>query len=579
MYSIPGQIGREAVHVTMYSMYSVRDDPPSEVQKTLEAYDALAQRLLYARGITTQKDAALFLEKNWDPANPYAYSAMRTAAGRVLDAVANREVIGIYSDYDCDGIPAAAALYSTLRAFNHEHIVYYVPNRNEDGFGLNKKGIQHLVAGGVGVVCVLDCGTSDPGGVAALTDAGMDVIVIDHHLPGDTVPTAFAMLNPLLEQGIPEPHPCAAGITYVFLQALIAQAQDMPLSVKPAPGWEKWQLDIIGLSTLSDMVPLRGVNRQIVHYGLEVMRKSPRPGIQALCDELKLNQQRIAQDDLTFLIVPRINAASRMGDARLAFDLLTTGDIAEAKELATALTRLNNKRKTAVASMVREANKQAVAKSADKEVWVFGNRSWKPSLAGLVAQKLMETHDKTIFVWGQGGAEIPVIKGSCRSTHHNTFVMMQEVPDLFIESGGHAQAGGFTLVEAAEIVLEDRLNAVQAAVEREAEQAYIDSECTIRDIQDVLALGERFAPFGKDNEHLRIAIPNCTVRQQARFGRRKEHIRYVFADDSGDIDGITFFTDRDKHDPVPEHLRAVIGRPEWDFFRNRPRIRVLQLIS
>ena len=150
-------------------------------------------------------------------------------------------------------------------------------------------------------------------------------------------------------------------------------------------GWEKWQLDIIGLATVSDMVPLYGINRQLAHYGLQVFRKSPRPGVQALCSTLRIDQQKTTQDDLSFSIFREINAASRMGEVETEFKLLTTNSIEEAMELAETLTKLNNKRKTAVATMVREAQKQAESKSKEKTVWVFGSRKWKPSLVGLVA--------------------------------------------------------------------------------------------------------------------------------------------------------------------------------------------------
>ena len=144
-------------HASMRIMYSVRENPPQDIQKTLEGHDELTQRLLYARGITTQKDADIFLRKAWEDIDPYIYADMHKAAERILTAVTKKEIIGIYGDYDCDGIPAAAALYSTLRAFGHNDIVYHVPDRNRDGFGLNTKGIQHLIDNGVTVACILDC--------------------------------------------------------------------------------------------------------------------------------------------------------------------------------------------------------------------------------------------------------------------------------------------------------------------------------------------------------------------------------------------------------------------------------------
>ena len=335
----------------MKTMYSIRENPPKEIQQILNKYDLLTQRLLFSRGITTEEEADLFLKKEWLEINPNIYKDMQKGTDRILDAIEKKEKIGIYSDYDCDGVPAAAALYSTLKAFDHQEIEYYVPDRNVDGFGVNERGVEKLIKSGVSVVCVLDCGTSSPEGIDKFNEAGVDVIIIDHHLPGEICPKPFAMINPTIEDGVEEPYPCTAGLIYIFIQSLIYTAQEREnILTKPKIGWEKWQLDIISLATISDMVPLKGMNRQFAHYGLEVARKSPRPGVQALCRELKIKQQNIRQDDLVFLIIPRINAASRMGDAMTAFKLLTTSDFTEALKYAKHLTNLNNKRKTTVAT-------------------------------------------------------------------------------------------------------------------------------------------------------------------------------------------------------------------------------------
>lgn len=563
-------------------MYSVRENPPKHIRDALQMYDDLTRRLLYARGITTQENAEFFLQKEWITTDPYQYADMQKANQRILDAVVNNETIGIFSDYDCDGIPAAAALYSALSAFGHKNIIYYVPDRNTDGFGLNNVGIEKMINGHASVVCILDCGTSSPNEVATLEDAGISTIILDHHLAGKTAPKPFAMINPVLEQRIKKPHPCAAGVVYLFIQALIQKAQNIRLRTKPAMEWEKWQLDLIGLATLSDMVPLRGINRQLVHYGLHVLRKSPRPGIQALCSHLNINQQKIAQDDLSFLIIPRINAASRMGKAETAFTLLTTDNIEEAMSLAKELTTLNNRRKTAVATITRAAHKQAENKSKEKEVWVFGNREWKPSLAGLVAQKLAEAYNKTIFVWGQGGDNEgkTTIKGSCRSLTHDVFNLMQKLPDTFVEAGGHRQAGGFTLHTGAEITLEDTINCVISTETTPLTKLEIDIECAVSDTEKIFMLYEKFSPFGMENEPICIAIPKCRIHRQFTFGKNQDHTRYTIADETGYIDGVSFFTKHANTTPVSTNqiLRAVIGQVEFDTFRNKPRLRVSTFI-
>ena len=193
-------------------MYTLREDPPDAVQKELKEYDAISQRLLFARGITDKKEAGYFFDTTWEETDPYRYRSMYAAAERVLKAIRDNEVIGIYSDYDCDGIPAAAAVYSTLFSLGHQAVTYYVPDRNRQGFGVHKEGVEHMMSKQSSVVCVLDCGTAHPDEIALMQSAGIDVVILDHHLPGSRTPDAFAIINPTLEEGINEPHPmCRRG--------------------------------------------------------------------------------------------------------------------------------------------------------------------------------------------------------------------------------------------------------------------------------------------------------------------------------------------------------------------------------
>ena len=561
-------------------MYKTRKNPPKEIQDALQVYDTLTQRLLYARNITTQEEADFFFKKEWVEIDHKQYKSIEKAVKRVLDAVEREEMIGIFSDYDCDGIPAAAALYSTLHALGHKKIIYYVPDRNSEGFGLSKKGVEKMMDDNASVVCVLDCGTTNPGEIEEMERGGLHTIIIDHHLAGERVPNTFAMINPTLEN-IKEPHPCAAGITYVFIQALIQEAHKRKSKEKPPIGWEKWQLDIIGLATISDMVPLHGTNRQMVHYGLQVFRKSPRPGIQALCSALRIDQQKATQDDLSFSIIPRINAASRMGEAETAFKLLTTNDVAEAMDLTEILTKLNNRRKTVVATMVREAQKLAKSKNTKKSVWVFGNREWKPSLVGLVAHRLADTHQKTVFVWGQVETEEKnIIKGSCRSAHCDVFLLMKNTPAIFTESGGHKNAGGFTLNEGAEVYCEEVLNKTERTQEKVDERYLIDSECTVSEVEKIYKLYEKFAPFGMKNEMIQVAIPQCNIHKKTVFGKKGEHIRYILTDGKSYIDGIAFFARGNREIDIDSSKKAytIIGQVEMNTLKDRLQIKVIKCI-
>ncbi len=552
-------------------MYTVQKDPPPAVQDELQAFPPLVQKLLFIRGITTKAQAESFFAREWHThTDPFLYSQMERAVERTIRALQNGETIGIYHDYDCDGIPGAAALFSTLRAIGGAKVVTFVPNRNEDGFGLNERGIQKLHEQGVTLLFTIDCGTSDPEMVAKARSEGMDVIILDHHLAGTTSPNAYAIINPVLEDTIPLPHPCGAGCVFKFLQALLSRYRgSLP------EGWEKWQLDLVGIATLSDMVPLFGENRLFVHFGLSVLRKSPRPGIVALCQLARVSQKTLTEDDIAFTIAPRINAASRMGDAHAAFALLIAEEYSVAVTKARYLQTLNEKRKRRVATILREANKRVAGKDTQASVWVFGDRSWEPSLAGLVAQKILEEHGKTIFVWGHGGGGI---KGSCRSVHHNTFSMMQEAQNrdsLFVEFGGHSQAGGFQVVDGNEVLLEERLNSVAPPATDGVSVPSVDFELPIGKIGESMAVLDQFAPFGCGNKKPLVALRNCRVVDVRQFGRYGAHTKYQLQDDTGDIEGISFFTKPSSC----RDARAVLGHLEHDTFKQAPRIRVTEIIQ
>ena len=564
-------------------MYTVRATPPKEIQEKLQVFDSITQQLLFNRGIHTKEEADAFFQKDWnDISDPFSYKQMQKVVDRIYEAIAKGECIGIYSDYDCDGIPGAAAMWSTLQAMGHTKMVHYMPNRNEDGFGINKKGIEYMREHNASLVITIDCGTAHTEEIEIIQEFA-DVIILDHHLPGERVPNAFAMINPVYEWGemskeAKQKNICGAGCVFKCIQALFADSklQQLPHAEKTLQqGWEKWQLDMIGLATIADMVSLRHENRLLAHYGLEVLRKSPRPGVQALCEVARLNQKNITEQDIAFTISPRINAASRMGQAEIAFELLTTNDDTKALALAKQLQSLNEKRKRTVATMMREAHKVAKEKDTSKHIWVFGNRKWQPSLAGLLAQKLAEEYGKMVFVWGQGGG---VIKGSCRTKVGSVFEIMQNAEELFVEYGGHIRAGGFTIKPGREIDIEEVLNEKNTSFTHTKESMEVDVECDISHIEKIYEVCKTFAPFGVANERPIIAIPQCTIRKVRSFGQGNTHTSYTFVDDSGSIEGVALFTGPSSAYEEGETARAVIGTVEYDAYRGRPSLRVIDIL-
>ena len=252
----------------------------------------------------------------------------------------------------------------------------------------------------------------------------------------------MALINPKLDDGYPFPYLCGSGVVFKLVQAVIARGDfDLPV------GYDKWLLDMVGVATIADIVPLIDENRVLAHYGIIVLRKSRRPGIRRLFQVAKGNQARATEDDVSFTVAPRINAASRMEAPETAFQLLTAVKDEEADEYVRRLEALNQKRKSSVAVISRKLNQQIKKLIELPPVLVFGNPEWLPSLVGLAAGNLAETHQRPAFVWGRDGNG--VIKGSCRSGGTVSVIdLMTAVKDELIDYGGHHQAGGFSLEQA-----------------------------------------------------------------------------------------------------------------------------------
>ncbi len=546
-------------------MYSLRENPPEEVMKELDNFTPIVQRMLFTIGITKKDDADYFFEKNFDYGivDPFVFKDMEKVVGRTIEAIEKKETIGIYSDYDCDGIPGAAILYNLLKLIGHKNVVHFTPERNLDGFGIHEKGIEELKGKGAKLIFTIDCGISDTK-VIDKYESDLDIVILDHHIPGDSLPKSYGIINPLLEDEYPKPYPCGAGCAYKFIQALLKKGNfDLPV------GYEKWFLDLAGIATLADMVPLLGENRLFLHYGLIVLRKGRRAGINALCRLLRIDQRNISEEDLSFMIIPHINAASRMGRADLSFELLTTDDEARGMQIAKELKALNDRRKREVTKMVKEANKRVMEKDKNLSVWVFGDTAWKVSLVGLVAQKLSEEFGKTIFVWGKTGSD--KVKGSARSAQLDLYKLMDETKDSFEEFGGHRQAGGFTIKGNEVINLEDNLNLNSNSIKDEKKELVVDAEVSIREAKEIFNDLKGFMPFGNGNQKPMFALSSCEIRESQKFGRG--HSKYVFRDNSGILSGVSFFNEPEEEGEVA----AVCGFLEYDNYTRNIRLRVKKI--
>ncbi|HEY4493930.1 MAG TPA: single-stranded-DNA-specific exonuclease RecJ [Candidatus Paceibacterota bacterium] len=542
----------------------------------------LLDTLLEKRGI---KNRDVFLNPHYerDFHDPFLLGDMKKACERILEAIEKKEKIVIYADYDCDGIPGAVMLSDLFKKIGYKNYEVYIPQRNSEGYGLNIEAIKQFINQKVGLLITVDLGISAVEEVKLAEKNGVNIIITDHHIPPATLPPAFAILNPkVAKNGIsyPEKMLCGAGVVFKLIQALVKDRADKPV------GWEKWLLDMAGLATLSDRVPLLGENRAIAHFGMKVMRKSPRPGLQKMLAKMNIDQQYLSEDDIGFMLAPRLNAASRMDDPMRAFEILSTTDEVQAGILADHLSKINDERKTLVASIMREANKKLGKRESEKNVIVIGNNQWRVGVLGLVAGKISDTYQKPVFVWGKD--ENDCIKGSCRSDGSVSVVeLMGATGDSFLDFGGHELAGGFTLVAEKVHFLEEILSESFEKLNKRSDLKNPQGPTLKHDLKLSLADVnmkhwkeiEKLAPFGMDNPKPVFLFEGVKVEKVKKFGKNGsgEHLEIIFSDPSQKkAVAVSFFSGLDSFKiPLEENKKVnLLATFDLSRFRGREELRL-----
>jgi len=516
----------------------------------MQKYEELLRALLCKRGITDETQADIFLNPDYerDMHDPFLMQDMERACVKLFEVIGNKEKTIIYADYDCDGIPGAVILRDLFKKIGYENYEVYIPARNSEGYGLNLEAVKKFVQSKVKLIVTVDLGITAVSEIAQAKADGMDVIITDHHLPHEVLPRAYAILNPKVDD-YPEKMLCGAGVVFKLAQGFIKKYGEY---YKIKKGFEKWMLDMAGLATLSDLVPLTGENRAIAYFGMKVLKKSSRPGLQRLLAKLNIDQKHLTEDDIGFMITPRLNAASRMDDPRKAFELLSTDNEVNAGMIADHLSQINDDRKTIVASIMREVNKKLekdVSRS-EKEVIVIGNPLWRVGVLGLVAGKICDEWGKPVFVWGKD--ENNVIKGSCRSDGSVSLVeLMTDTEESFLDFGGHEFAGGFAVHAEKIHFLEDSLCLSYGKMKRdkaETEIVYdIKSDLSVVNMKTWREI-ERLAPFGLANPKPVFLFENVKVDNIKKFGKNGsgEHLEITFSDKSTkEIKAVSFFSNNE----------------------------------
>lgn len=577
-------------------MFPLHDSLDEILRAELAEYDDLTAALLARRGILTKEDAGKFLNPSYDEHlyDPLLMTDMSLAAKRLGMAIQSRERIAIWSDYDCDGIPGGVILHDFLKKVgaNFEN---YIPHRHDEGYGMNESGIEALAKSGVKLIITVDSGITDIKPIARAKELGMEVIITDHHLPAQTgLPDAYAIVNPNARADEKYPFRELCGASIAWKLACIVLAISPEIREKVPIGWEKWLLDMVGLATIADMVPLTDENRTLAKYGLMVLRKSPRIGLRKLLRGMHTDQRTLTEDDVGFMIAPRINAASRMGDAREAFNLFTTTDENEADSLAKKLESANRKRKAEAGALTRAVHSRLKNRNEMRTVIALGDPEWRPSLLGLVAGGIADEYERPVFLWGREGNGS--IKGSVRSGGGmHALELMRATEETFVEFGGHAVAGGFTVKDDAIFFLEDKLVEAYARINNNdvpADTLEMRADAVISPEEvnmSFLTKIEKLSPFGMQNPKPVFLLRGIAVQEILRFGKGQEHLKLKIGStekQDKNIDAIVFFVkgalarsaDELSHLPAGRRVDILAYIERDTFSRGNPvRLRLIAL--
>jgi single-stranded-DNA-specific exonuclease len=489
---------------------------PKKARDVPDGIPALVAQVLACRGLAAG-DMAAFLAARPTEEGPPMLDLDR-AVERLRRALAARERIVVYGDYDVDGIAGSAIL---VRAFRQLGVVVgaYIPNRYEEGYGLNSAALRQLSTDGAKVIVSVDCGVTAVKEAALARELGVDLIVTDHHHPPAELPEAYALVNPR-RPGDPsiDKELAGAGVALVLAKRLLG---DLAYSLR-----QDELLQLCALATVADVVPLRGGNRVLTRLGLEALNRAPLLGVRALVERAGLKLGRVGAGDIGFVLGPRLNAAGRINDAEDALRLLLTEDAEEAKTLAERLEQRNTERQELTRQVVAGARERAEERP-DAWITVVADPQWPAGIVGLGASRLVEDYGRPAIVIAIDGNEG---KGSCRSIAGvHIAEALGDCDDILIKHGGHAMAAGFSIAVDRIPDLIDRLDAIvreRLRGKRPVPTIRVDAEIAPEILSSKLALElAMLEPCGAENPRPYLLIRDVRVYDIRQVGADADHLR------------------------------------------------------
>lgn len=498
-------------------------------------------RLLVARGVVDKLEAERYLNPQLTHLpDPFSMKGVDRAADRIADAIAKKERITLYGDYDVDGVTSTSLLASFLRLHGVE-ARSYIPKRLVEGYGLNQEAVETIAGWGTDLLITLDCGITAADEIERANEHGIQTIVVDHHKCPPTLPPAYATLNPHQDDcPYPDKVLAAVGVCFNLIIAVRKVLRDRGVYGEDLaePNLRR-MMDLVALGTIADMVPLTGVNRVLTWFGMLELRWARRPGIRALMEVSKVRPVKVDSGDVGFRLGPRINAAGRLSDATIGVKMLMTEDIAEARKYAQKLDQANGNRQQIEGDVYRAAVEQIEAWSTIPHAIVLVDEGWHPGVVGIVCSKLVERYDRPTILVGEGG------RGSARTAKGvHLYDAINACSSFLTKFGGHRAAAGLRMPFAN---VPSFREALIARVEKDPDYGQRTESTLVYD--DDLSPDEidhhfhtelrRLEPFGNGNPEPLFRVTNVRVRTSRVV--KGDHLKFrIMEGASGGLSAIAF---------------------------------------
>jgi single-stranded-DNA-specific exonuclease len=516
--------------------WEVAEPLPPQADQELIGYPPILRQILYNREYRTHEQARIFLEAQSPPdCDPNNILNLPLAVERISHAIQNRERIVVYGDYDADGVTATALLVLALKSLGAE-VREYIPNRFDEGYGLNLDAMQTISSEGGGLIITVDCGIRSWDEAEYARSVGMDLIITDHHFPLGTVPPAFAVINPKQSgDTYPEKNLAGVGLAYKLIEGLFSSERYPEL--KP-----EHYLDLVALGTVADLVPLIGENRSLVRSGLELIRQPIRQGIMALIGVSGVTPARISTSEISFALAPRLNASGRLESALASLQLLTSQDPMKAGQLAQWL-EIQNRDRQKITREIQAKSEQRIIKD-DQIPWLLfdADPDYNAGVVGLAASRLTEQYYRPSIIASIGEE---FTRGSCRSIpeFHITDALDQ-CKDILEHHGGHAAAAGFTVRNELLQELVFRLDAIAKEKLENVDlrpRIFAEAEIPLSELKpDLLKYLNWLQPTGMGNPMPIFMSTGLMVTHQKAVGAEGAHLKLTVTDGKITYDAIAF---------------------------------------